>query len=38
MSNFGRLVAVMRKLLVTLNMMIKNQEFWREPLLATDKN
>jgi hypothetical protein len=32
------LVAVMRKLLVTLNVMIKNQECWREPSLAIDKN
>lgn len=31
------LVAVMRKLLVTLNMMVKNQESWREPPLAVDK-
>ena len=32
------LVAVMRKLLVTLNVMVKNQEIWREPALALDKN
>lgn len=31
------LVAVMRKLLVTLNTMIKNQEPWRETKLAIDK-
>jgi transposase len=32
------LVAVMRKLLVTLNVMIKNQEAWSETSLALDKN
>ena len=31
------LVAVMRKLLVTLNVMIRDQQMWREPALALDK-
>ncbi len=32
------LVAVMRKLLLTLNAMIKSQKSWSEPSLAIDKN
>lgn len=32
------IVAVMRKLLIVLNTMIKNQESWRETPLALDKN
>ncbi len=31
------LVAVMRKLLITLNTMIKKEQEWREPSLAIDK-
>lgn len=31
------LVAVMRKLLVALNTMVKNKEIWRETPLALDK-
>ena len=30
------LVAVMRKLIIRLNAMIKNKEIWREPSLALD--
>jgi transposase len=32
------IVAVMRKLLVTLNVMLRENESWREPTLAVDKN
>lgn len=32
------IVAVMRKLLVTLNVMLREQNSWREPTLALDKN
>ncbi|MEM6470244.1 MAG: transposase [Planctomycetota bacterium] len=31
------IVAVMRKLLVTLNVMVREETFWREPALALDK-
>ena len=32
------IVAVMRKLLITLNIMLRKKEMWREPTLAIDKN
>jgi len=31
------IVAVMRKLIVTLNIMLRNKETWREPSLALDR-